>query len=113
MEYMSCGPKKDASVMVRLPEETNTMAKKASEEAGMTPSALLRLLLEQYLSAAKTHGANMPWPPQFQYFDTEPVRDPRHGVGKESREPRALRVAAEDRGPYGTTRDRAGSGREG
>ena len=110
---MSYGPKKDASVMVRLPESLNDQAKAASQKAGLPLVALIRLLLEQYVDATEKHGANMPWPPQFQYFDTEPVRDPRHGVGKESREPRALRVAAEDRVPYGTTRDRAGSGREG
>ena len=117
MIYMSYGAKKDSSVLVRLPEELQASAKKVSDKSGIPLAALIRLLLEQYVKAASTHGSNMPWPPQFQYYDTEPIHDPREAQ-KGKGEPRnaetrlVLPVAAEGSGRYSTTPAKAGCSKQ-
>ena len=110
------GPLKDRFIQVRIAATLSDKIEEVAEKLHTTPSALARTLVAQYAKAYNEHGDNMPWPPQFQYYDTEPVHDPREaqkGKGERNTETRlVLPVAAEGRERYGTTTGKAGCSKQ-
>ena len=89
--------RKEASLPVRLDPDEKRRLRAAAEAMGMTPSALIRLLVRSFVEEYERSGGRIALPPRWESAsDASVVREP---ADEPAGEP-PLRRVAEKRGRY-------------
>jgi hypothetical protein len=68
------GVKKDENINVRLDPDLKRRVDRVSQGIGTTPSVLIRLLLERFISHTESHKGMVVMPPEFRAYDIKEKR---------------------------------------
>lgn len=63
--------KKQILVGFKISEDERPLFESIAENYGLKPGALAGVLFRKFIDAKKTHGSDLKYPPEFDYYESE------------------------------------------